>query len=407
MKNFQEFLLIEASVNKHMTHLQDNVIELGSAGIDATLRVIEDLGMQLSGSGGVNKLTLKWDGAPALWAGYDPQNGKFFVGTKSLFNKNPKINYTTADVKENHKGVLADKLIVALKELKPLWKQGMPIFQGDMMFTKGDLNTDTIDGETYTTFQPNTLRYAVPADSDLSKTMKKANLGIVFHTTYSGPDLQNLSASFGADVSDLKKSSKVWYQDAEFSVSQGAYFSKDEAKMFNKLNSKAKLKAKKINKKFIDELSKSSQLKLFVNTHINARVRVGEVITDAKAHMKNFYEWLTIKFDKEIAKLKSDKGKEKKAINHKEIMKLIKSKEQSLISLYEFQSVMVEITTLFEMHLKKVKQIPTFVQKTPGVFSVVSPEGFVAVDKLTGNAVKIVDRLSFSANNFNIPKDWS
>jgi hypothetical protein len=73
---------------------------------------------------------------------------------------------------------------VLLPELKKLGIKG--IVQGDLMFTQSDLKKQTINGVEYITFQPNTIVYSVPADSDLARTILSAKVGIVFHTTYNG-----------------------------------------------------------------------------------------------------------------------------------------------------------------------------------------------------------------------------
>ncbi len=147
--------------------------------------------------------TVKWDGAPAIVCGKNPENGKFFVGSKSVFNKTPKINYTIADIRKNHQGGVADKLAAALKHLKRLPITG--ILQGDMMFGPGDVKTKSIDGEPHYTFTPNTITYAIPVDSAEGKRIKNAKMGIVFHTTYKGRKMDKLSASFGANVKNLKE----------------------------------------------------------------------------------------------------------------------------------------------------------------------------------------------------------
>ena len=121
-----------------------------------------------SASGRVN-MSVKWDGAPAIIAGRNPENGKFFVGTKSVFNKTPKINYTPGDIASNHSGPVAQKLNVCLKELKRLGITG--IYQGDLLFTKGDTKVANIDGERMITFTPNTITYAVPLSSSLGLSL--------------------------------------------------------------------------------------------------------------------------------------------------------------------------------------------------------------------------------------------
>ena len=165
-------------------------------------------------------MTVKWDGAPAIFAGTDPEDGKFFVAKKSVFNVSPNIYKTSAEIDADLSGDLNAKFKVALAEFSKLGIKG--VLQGDLMYT--DLDTETIDGTKYYTFQPNTIVYAVPVDSDLGKTMKSSKIGVVWHTTYSGDTLQDMKASFGANISGLTKTSSVWMDDATYKDVSGKGF---------------------------------------------------------------------------------------------------------------------------------------------------------------------------------------
>ena len=148
--------------NTHLTHIEETIITDGSSGAENAINFLKEVRNMLSSSvrTGVN-ITTKWDGAPAIFCGIDPSDGKFFVATKSVFNVNPKLNKTVADIRKNHTGGLVEKLTVALNELSKLGIKG--VIQGDMMYTKSDLQKKTIDGEDYIIFQPNTIVYAIPA----------------------------------------------------------------------------------------------------------------------------------------------------------------------------------------------------------------------------------------------------
>ena len=152
--------------------------------------------MRAGNVGGKLNMSVKWDGAPAVFCGQNPENGKFFVGTKSVFNKTPKINYTTSDIRRNHGGELANKLMICLRELPKLGLSG--VYQGDLLYTRGDLKGGNIDGEKMITFTPNTITYAVPLDSDIGRRIARAKLGIVFHTVYTGKTMNNMTAGFGS-----------------------------------------------------------------------------------------------------------------------------------------------------------------------------------------------------------------
>jgi hypothetical protein len=190
-------------------------------------------------------MTVKWDGAPAIFAGIDPSDGKFFVAKKSVFNINPKLYKTAKEIDDDLKGALVEKFKVALAEFSKLGIKS--VIQGDLMFTN-DVETQTIDGTKFYTFQPNTIVYAVPVDSDIGKTIAKAKVGIVWHTTYSGSTLESMTASFGVDISGLTKSSSIWMDDATYKDASGtATFNVKETEVVTGLLSQTGQVFQKIN----------------------------------------------------------------------------------------------------------------------------------------------------------------
>ena len=101
--------------NTHLEHLEDDILNDGTKGGKNAITFLRELGDMLSEKPSSMMITTKWDGAPAIICGIDPETEQFFVGTKSVFNKNPKVNYTTSDISRNHSGELATKLSIALK----------------------------------------------------------------------------------------------------------------------------------------------------------------------------------------------------------------------------------------------------------------------------------------------------
>jgi hypothetical protein len=147
MSKFLDFLTeSKEGKNLHLEHLEDNVLNAGVAGVRESINFLQSLRDMLSGKAQSHvNVTTKWDGAPSIFVGTNPENGKFFVGTKSVFNKNAKLNYTDDDIDENHPSAgLNSKLKIALAYLPKLGIKG--VLQGDMMFSKGDIKTQTIDG---------------------------------------------------------------------------------------------------------------------------------------------------------------------------------------------------------------------------------------------------------------------
>ena len=213
MISFNEILLEDkGGKNLHLEHLEDEIINYGVEGGRAALNFLRSLRDMLAGASrsSVN-MTVKWDGAPAIFAGIDPEDDKFFVAKKSVFNVNPKLYKTSKEIDDDLSGALNSKFKVALAEFSKLGIKG--VLQGDLMFTD-DVSSEKIDGVSYYTFQPNTIVYAVPVDSKFGSIIKKAKIGIVWHTTYTGDALQDMKASFGANISSLKTPSSVFMLSA-------------------------------------------------------------------------------------------------------------------------------------------------------------------------------------------------
>ena len=407
MKSFKQKLYEDT--NTHLEHLEDEIINGGVAGAKTALLFLKSLKDMLSGSGtGRTVVTVKWDGAPAVFAGINPENGEFFVATKSLFNKTPKINYTNKDISDNHgSGGPVNKLKVALKYLPELGMKG--IFQGDIMFTKEDLAQENIDGVSSLTFTPNTVTYAVPSDSDLASTIRKAKIGVVWHTTYKGSTIADLSASFGADSSSFKKTKNVWYEDASLDLVNPSMTS-TEMKAVEGLIAKTK-GALKLAGKFLnllkresakkDQFTISALLKVFFNT----KIREGIHFTDTKKTVKEFQDYYIARMVREGEGKKTDKGKQRYKDYEKEAKKVWRKYAKEIYFTFATYLGINDTKLLIVKQLEKVKGMGTFLRTDDG-FKVTAPEGYVAIDSKDGTAVKLVDRLGFSHANFTIAKNW-
>ena len=406
MIKFSTYLIEDK--NTHLEHLEDEIINNGLSGAKTAVRFLNSLKDMLNGTGkGSTDVTVKWDGAPAVFAGVNPENGKFFVATKSLFNKTPKINYTNADIASNHgSGGLSDKLKVALKHLPKLDTPG--IFQGDIMFTKDDLKQENIDGVSSLTFTPNTITYAVPDDSELASTIRKASIGIVWHTKYTGKTIAGLKASFGVDASKFSTTKNVWSQDAGVkNVSKVTGLNKSGIKQLDAKINQIKGAIKKAGG-FFNVLAKEKtilslggQLKIF----FNSKIREGTKLSDVKKLVKDFDKYYIDRMTKEIAGKKSDKGKEKYQKMLKDSNKELKRYKNEIYFAFATYLAIRDAKMIVVSQLNKIQGIGTFL-KTPTGFKVTAPEGYVAINAKSGAAIKLVDRLEFSHANFTIAKDW-
>ena len=277
-----------------------------------------------------------------------------------------------------------------------------------MMFAKGDITEKTLDGEDYITFQPNTLIYAVPADSKLAKTMQAAQMGVVFHTSYTGRTFSDMKASFNIDIKNLTPTKDVWFRDAYFTDASGtASFTEEETKKITSILSTVGAIFKQTNSMSVGRISSNDVIREYIKTFNNTKVREGQKITNTAAHTRELLKWVEDKLNDKIIEAKMDKTKRDKTMIKNEIMRTLRGSANDLKNIFDMQNGMVDAKNMIIKKLQQMKQVTsTFVQTEDG-FKVTNPEGFVAVDKLTGNAVKLVDRLEFSHLNFTAQKNWS
>jgi len=407
--NFKEYLTeSKQSANLHLEHLEDNILNGGINGTRESINFLRSLRDMLAGHSQTKvNVTTKWDGAPAIICGINPENGKFFVGTKSVFNKDGKLNYTNQDIDNNHPNPgLNEKLKIALAFLPKLNIKG--ILQGDLMFTKGDIDKHVIDGESYITFQPNTILYAVPSQSVLARKMLDAQLGIIFHTSYSGKTMDSLRASFNIDIGRLSSTKDVWFRDASFvDVSGTATFTEEETKELTSILSEAGKTFQTLNPSVVNRISTNDTIRNYIKTYNNTKVRAGQEIKDTRQHVLGLIRWLEEKLNDGIIEAKRQETKQKRIAEKNELMRFFRNNSAQLKFIFDLMNLIIAAKIKIIRKLETIKSsIDTFI-KTDSGFKVTGPEGFVAVDRLSGGALKLVDRLEFSQQNFNAAKNWS
>ena len=404
---FSEF--ITEQKNTHMTHIEDKVIYGGVNGTRQAIMALRSLRDMLKGQhdGGVS---VKWDGAPAVFAGIDPSDGVFFVAKKGIFNKNPKVYKTPKDVDADTSGDLATKLKLALKYLPALGIKG--VIQGDFLYGPGDVKKKKINGEDYITFHPNTIVYAVPASSDAARNIQASKIGIVWHTSYTGADrggdFTSLRANYGVDVSKMKKSKAVWSQDAMLRDLTKFTMSKKDTEVVNQYLSQAGKLFNQISGSTLRQLESNQQLAQHIETYNNTYVRKGQVIGDSGRHVSGLIKWIRSRYQKEIDSRKTERGKTAQRDKLNALLDFFSVKNKAgLIKMFELQKVIVLAKLKLINTLNKLAKVKTFV-KTRNGYKVTGEEGYVAIDKIGGDAVKIVDRMEFSYNNFSpdILKGW-
>ena len=401
-------MILTEEKNTHMTHIEELMFLGGIDGTRKAINFLRDLRDMLNVHSTCSvDITVKWDGAPAIFAGIDPADGKFFVAKKGLFAKTPKMYKTRADINKELSGELAKKFSIALTHFSKLGIKG--VIQGDLMYTKGDIKIETYDGAKYYTFQLNTIVYAIPVKSKLGQQINRAKIGIVWHTTYTGRDIKSMQASFGKPiVKKLRKSSNTWMVDANYKdVSGKAIFSASESRTFSKLLSRAGTLFQKMNGDAFRAITNDKELREKVMTFINTYIRNSEIFPNSNQMSQDLVLYLNDWFQKEINKKKTEAGK-KAWVDKRNILsnKIALHKDQ-LMAMFELMQVLIEAKGMVINQFNKTQSLSTMLRTKKG-FTVTKQEGFVAIDKLSGGAVKLIDRLEFSRANFSpeIIKGW-
>lgn len=404
---YKNWNVLEEAVerNTHSTHLEDLCITNKKKGVAQALGGLLYVKKQF-GTASSNKstaVTIKVDGAPAILAGKIGIDNKFFVASKSLFNKEPKINFTDEDIDRNHSGGLAEKLHLALKYLKPIIPNGK-IFQGDFLFDTSSRKSKTIDGKECYTWEPNTIEYSVEKDSPLGKKIGAAKFGIIFHTEYliNGEDIGSIRLKgFGVKEEDLKPSKDVWFIDAyHHDLGSITALSKHESQEFNQLEKLVKQYQSSINWNFDDTVTRN------LLTFVNSYIRANKIQPDPKKKAEEFSQWISERSNAEIAKKKTEKGKASEAKKWESSI-VYASDIKSLTNLFRIHDALTRMKQMMIEKLDSVKQINTFLVKSNGDLVVTGNEGFV-LTRTSASGCKFVDRYTFSLANFSpeFKKGW-
>jgi hypothetical protein len=388
MTTFKDFLSEEDSEEKlkHLEHAEDHVIHGGQAGFSHAYHNLKDVHDRLTGKENATKVTMKYDGSPSVVFGTNPENGRFFVATKSAFNKNPKINYTHEDIEKNHGHApgLVEKLKAALTHLpKTTPKKG--VFQGDIMHSKGDVK---VHGSKIK-FTPNTITYAADKNSEHGKAAMNSQIGVAVHTAYKGKTMEDMKAQYAPELKTFKKHPDVHVISTEHPLDKMNYDPKDQQRFAKHMKAAAMLH--KATKPETFDAVTHHQLPL--KTYINSTIRHG-----TNASISGYMQHLSAAHQKKIDSVKTDKAKAQKSAQAQADLQHIQTNRQGFNRVLQMHR-----------HLQKAKNVLTNTLSSNSEFEhsingkKAKPEGFVAVRH--NRPTKFVDRREFSAANFNKDKN--
>ena len=416
-----KYLVLEQQkgIIKHLTHLEEYILTQQKEGLDIAVEFINALTETFNGNTDTGvSATVKYDGAPAIFCGYNPENNKFFVATKSMGGKTSKVCYTIQDIQQNfgEKPGLAEKMRLGLLYLPNVIRSN--IYQGDFMFDKASLQQIDYQGEKLITFKPNTVTYAIEANSELGKKIQSAQIGVVFHTRYTGPNIQELSRSADVNASEFNQSKDVWFDDAKFKDMSGLVsLTEDEKKIIaDTLSSINKISG------ITNWATLPASFYTSANTFINFLIRPPQnrFVEDPEEAYNEYIQWYGNRKDKEIEKIQTDAEKEgevddkkqkrldvrkqkKTETKNKEIQHF-KDNKISIVNIFNLTKKLADLKKIFFNKYSTAIKTKQFLMQPDGSLKVTSGEGFVVIDR-SGNMVKLIDRLDFSRANFAVSKE--
>lgn len=384
----------------HMTHIEDMLL-LGPSGISIVQKTLNDVFHALEGnSSESSRISLKVDGAPSCICASD-FNGLTFVATKGFFSKERRYATTEeeCDTLYGHAPELAEKMKALLRYLPSISIPHNEIWQGDFLFSKKDLNYNNGN----ITFKPNTIVYSIPEDDPIGHLISEAEIGVAWHTRYTGPDFDNLKISFDANVDNVNTVSQVFQMDPRLPsiIGTGTLTLDETLKVSDILD--------QLSYDFRDLITSpifpiESDLQLIINTYRNSQIRSGseEVLFD------KVREAVINKYDLDASKMKTEKGRATKEARKQALLTILDQNKDNYIKLFELQGKVATLKNFFVKKLNTLGSFKTLVQHIDKGYLPCGQEGF-AVSDAYGNVVKLVSRLEFSANNFSkeIVKGWT
>ena len=394
---------------KHLEHLEDEMLNYGVEGCHAAVSFLKELRKMVGKKATGSLMQTKWDGAPSVVCGKHPLTGRFFVGTKSVFNKTePKLCYFDENVDAYYGNIpdLKNKLKVALSEFAKLDIKG--VIQGDLLYTD-DVVEEEINGQKLYTFRPNTITYAIPVDHPLGEQCRASKIGVVFHTHYSGDDLESMQAQGGVPDTMIGSTSEVLniknttpMNQVNFSTAEFTQFDRHVAEIERMCG---------FSGDFLDELLGLKGTKGDAKWHIasymkqffNDQIKKAQTINNPEktlADMINFYDG---KVNAAASKLSPKTQVQKKNLIYASQNYAVENadKFKGVLKLYK------ELQALKTMVIGKLdeleKTIQTYVMTDKG-YKITGHEGYVL--HKDGDMIKFVNRIEFSYNNFTLAKQW-
>ena len=401
-----------AGANLHLEHLEDIIINDGVEGAKNAFGFLDHLTKAFSSKGAKSfKVTTKWDGAPAIFCGYLPGSKDWFVAKKSLFNTTPKLYHTKADIEKDFPpgNDLHKIFILILKHIKPLHESGkiQGIVQGDFLFHNTSRTLKKIDGNDCVVFKPNVsgITYCIPKGDTLYDHAKNAELCVVFHTRYNtsnAKSLEDLGAEYAYDATQLSTQKCLILSSKTSELGSDVMLTPSEVAKLKRYKSAGETLFRQCGP-FLDVMSDSMKdafgigplMKIYINTYVRDASR----ITSATKFYQGYLKFVEEKYRKKIDGYAKDATKSKWKKNMYASLDVAESNKAKLLKFIALYNTIQNAKAIFIPKLEKGERFKQYYEDGKGGYDVGAPEGYVAVREGT-NAVKLIDRLVFSAKNF-------
>ena len=385
MLSFQTFLTEAATEEKltHLEHAEDHPINAGSAGFEHAHNTLQSIHNSLRGGHGPHRVTIstKYDGSPSVVFGYHPENKRFFVASKSAFNKNPKLNYTSDDIEKNHGHApgLVSKLKSALTHL-PKVTPHAGVYQGDFMYSKADGDVSSSRDSYH--FKPNTITYAAKKNSEHGQAIKNAKIGVVVHTAYHGDNLLDMKAEYNANLDNFGKHADVHVISPKFDTKKVTYSPEHQKEYESHMKSAANE-----HKKLGDYEHTTGHVDT-MKQYINSAVRDGTT-----PDTQGYQSFLQMHHNKKIADVKTESSKAKKREEANQALSHVGLNKSLFDATFRMHHSLQKAKDVLGNALSSAEQ--PFHHSIEGKLA--KPEGHVAV--INNRPTKIVDRAEFSRAN--------
>ena len=344
----------------------------------------------------VYNLSLKLDGFPSFIFSYTKENG-FYIATKSVLQSKPIYNKSIEDIYKNYPQT-QQKLIGILEllfhYLSVLRFEGT--FKADFLYEKHSIvitkNLRNAYGNLYIVFNPNSLVYAIPYDSDLGEDILESVLGISVYAMYSSPDIETAQLIVSKEkdfykkfIKNEPKHIKIFYPDV-IDISNLKYTT-DEKNSLEKLIKEIDLTLSKIDSSFYRIVLANEFYEKLLKEYIYV-TNADDISSDS------LFNFINYKIKEEIQNIFSkDKEKDIQDKFYRTFREL-KNYLPSISVIKTWYHIALTIKKALLYKIKQLEDIKKYISYSIELEENHGKDGVVCID-IDGDIVKLVNKKEF------------